>query len=185
MGRPHAKSWDILEARFRANPDYELVSLERLPPPQQILLQELKKDPDVFGILRPVGPSGWGFKSVGQDTALLYLALQSAGQLPTEMTGTVRERRRQEDRPTCSGRSSLHRVEWQLRIRPGSSFIDLRQEIHHGRRRNPRTLVSGSAQIWSSLADKRSGTTLSPPLFVQSAPVFPLLEGVYSEFRRS
>jgi hypothetical protein len=96
VGRPHAKSWDILEARFRANPDYELVSLERLPPPQQILLQELKKDPDVFGILRPVGPSGWGFKSVGQDTALLYLALQSAGQLPTEMTGTVRERRRQE-----------------------------------------------------------------------------------------
>lgn len=79
---------EIQDASFRANPDYELVLFDRLPPDQQDALQELRKDRDFYGILRPARAAGLSIKSVGQDTALLFLTLQTPGRLP----GYVRAR---------------------------------------------------------------------------------------------
>ena len=69
-------------ATLRANPRYELVLFDRLPQPQQQLLDGLQNDPDFYGILRPVPPSRLGPKSVDQATALLFLTLQTPGRLP-------------------------------------------------------------------------------------------------------
>jgi hypothetical protein len=73
---------NIEAATFRANPNYELVLFDRLPLEQQEVLGSLQNDPDFYGILRSRQPSGLGIKSVCRDTALLYLTLQQAGQLP-------------------------------------------------------------------------------------------------------
>jgi hypothetical protein len=73
---------DITGATFRANPDYELVLFDRLPPEQQVLLANLQKDSDLYGILCPRQASGLGVKSVGKDTALLYFTLQQPDVLP-------------------------------------------------------------------------------------------------------
>lgn len=68
--------------RFRANPNYELVLFDRLPPDQQELFVELRKQPSFYGILRPVDSSGLSLKSVTHETALLYLSLLDPGQMP-------------------------------------------------------------------------------------------------------
>jgi hypothetical protein len=79
---------DILKATFRANPSYELVLFDRLSPEQQAVLADLRKDPDLYGVLRPIQPSGLGIKSVCCDTALLYLTLQRPGALPSYVQGS-------------------------------------------------------------------------------------------------
>lgn len=74
---------DLIEsATLRANPRYELVLFDRLPPDQQQLLDGLQNDPDFYGILRPDPSSHLGAKSVDQATALLFLTLQAPGRLP-------------------------------------------------------------------------------------------------------
>ena len=69
-------------AVVRANPQYELVLFDRLPPAQQQLFADLKQRPNFYGILRPVAGSGLSVKSVSRDTALLYLTLRDPGRLP-------------------------------------------------------------------------------------------------------
>ncbi len=78
----------ILESVFRANPRYELVLFDRLPAEQREMLKDLQKDPNFYGILRPVEKSGLGVKSVSRDTALLYLTLQQPGRLPEYVRAT-------------------------------------------------------------------------------------------------
>ncbi len=83
---------DVMAATFRANPNYELVLFDHLPPQQQVLLADLQKDPDLYGILRPHQlSSSLGIKSICQDTALLYLTLQQPGSLPAYVKASLGE----------------------------------------------------------------------------------------------
>lgn len=79
------KSLDVLEARFRANTSYELVSVQDLPPEQQALFQTTQEHQDFFGVLRPVAGEALTIKSVSRDTATLFSALHDPGPLPAEL----------------------------------------------------------------------------------------------------
>jgi hypothetical protein len=84
----------VLGAGFRANPQYELVVFDRLPPEQQDMLRDLTKDPDFYGVLLPQ-EAGLGIKSVGRDTALLFLTLSRPGPLPSYVRGVYGEQANQ------------------------------------------------------------------------------------------
>jgi hypothetical protein len=73
---------DPFARTFRAGGGYELVVFDRLPPAEQIVLAELRDDPDFYGVLRPREGSGRTLRSVDRDTALLFLTLQQPGHLP-------------------------------------------------------------------------------------------------------
>jgi hypothetical protein len=73
---------NIVEVSFRANPAYELVLFDRLPPDQQDALRDLTRDPDLYGVLIPREGGGRNTKSVCRDTALLLFALNQPGPLP-------------------------------------------------------------------------------------------------------
>lgn len=83
---------DITGGIFRANPQYELVLFDRLPPEQKALLADLQEDSDLYGILRPKEQAGLGLKSVCRDTALLYLTLDKPGALPAYVRTMFAER---------------------------------------------------------------------------------------------
>lgn len=74
---------DILNATFRANPLYELVPFDHLPPQQQELLADLRQEPGMYGILRPKQETALPLKSVCRDTALLVYTLQSPHAIPS------------------------------------------------------------------------------------------------------
>jgi hypothetical protein len=84
MPNPHppAAPIDLDRAVFRSNGSYELVVFDRLPADQQEMLSDLKKQPEFYGVLRPIGDSGMGVKSVSRETALLFLTMKEAGALP-------------------------------------------------------------------------------------------------------
>jgi hypothetical protein len=73
---------DLSRRTFRAGRAYDLVVFDRLSPNEQMLLTELRADPDFYGVLRPRPGSGRTIKAVGKETALLWLTLQSPGALP-------------------------------------------------------------------------------------------------------
>ncbi|MCZ2147949.1 MAG: hypothetical protein LC126_09230 [Bryobacterales bacterium] len=73
---------NILGARFRANPEYQLIPFERLPAGQREQWKELARDPSFFGLLLPREGSACRMKSACRDTALLFFTMQSAGVLP-------------------------------------------------------------------------------------------------------
>lgn len=73
---------DLSRRTFRAGRAYDLVVFDRLSPEEQMLLTELRADPDFYGVLRPRPGSGRTIKAVGKETALLWLTLQSPGALP-------------------------------------------------------------------------------------------------------
>ena len=74
----------LRKAPLRANPRYELIPFDHLPPQEQELLGSLRGAPGFFGLLRPrAGEAGLGVKSVCRDTALLFYALQRPGSLPS------------------------------------------------------------------------------------------------------
>jgi hypothetical protein len=72
---------NILECRYRASPRYDLVMFDRLTSEEQEALDELCKEPDFYGVLRPREP-GLTIKAVGVDIALLFLSLKEPCQLP-------------------------------------------------------------------------------------------------------
>jgi hypothetical protein len=72
----------ISRCTFRAGTAYDLVVFDRLSPNEQMLLTDLRADPDFYGVLRPRPGSGRTIKAVGKETALLWLTLQSPGPLP-------------------------------------------------------------------------------------------------------
>jgi hypothetical protein len=83
---------EILGRGFRANPAFDLVLYDRLPPEERKALAELRKDPDFYGILRPrEGASALGVKSVDRETALLFLTLREPGPLPSYMEALLGE----------------------------------------------------------------------------------------------
>ncbi|WP_308142785.1 hypothetical protein [Burkholderia pseudomallei] len=67
---------------FRANPDYKLVSIDRLSAHDQSQLQEADCSEDLYGALVPQGGSAQCCRSVSCETALLFMALTEAGPLP-------------------------------------------------------------------------------------------------------
>lgn len=76
---------DLTALPFRANPAYELVLFDRLPPEQSggDVLEALRRDPSFYGVLRPRQEApGLGLKSVDRETALLFLTLREPGPLP-------------------------------------------------------------------------------------------------------
>src|SRR5215469_2749993 len=68
--------------RLQANPEYELVLLDRLSDSEQQMLEKLKSDPDCYGILRPRAAGNLTIKAASRDAALLFFTLQSPGPLP-------------------------------------------------------------------------------------------------------
>jgi hypothetical protein len=83
---------EILGRGFRANPAFELVLYDRLPPEERKALAELRRDPDFYGILRPRdGAAALGVKSVDRETALLFLTLREPGPLPSYMEALLGE----------------------------------------------------------------------------------------------
>lgn len=72
---------DITRCEFRSSPAYSLVLFDRLSPHEQAALADLKKDPEIYGVLRPL-QAGLGLKAVSRDTALLLLTLKEPGSLP-------------------------------------------------------------------------------------------------------
>jgi hypothetical protein len=85
----------VLDACFRANPQYELIVFDRLPPEQQELLRNLTQDPDFYGVLLPK-QAGGSIKSICRDAALLYLTLSNPGSLPGYARTMFGERSNQE-----------------------------------------------------------------------------------------
>jgi hypothetical protein len=83
---------DITEKRFRANERYEPVLFDRLPPDLREMLADLRKDPELFGILRPRSSSSdLGVKSICRATALLHFVLREPGHLPEYVRRTLGE----------------------------------------------------------------------------------------------
>ena len=67
---------------FRANPAFELKTIETLPPEYTELIKETSLKEDIYGLLLPVDASAIGAKAVCQDTALLLFTLQRPGLIP-------------------------------------------------------------------------------------------------------
>lgn len=126
---------NIVDSTFRASPDYELLSFERLAPGEQARLADLREDPDLYGILKPRGGRARNLQSVGQDTALLLLTLQSPGPLPAYV-----RRRFGEDCNAAVARLVLDGV---LEVRVGPAFV-------------------GGAEAWPVLHDGPSAEAEGP-----------------------
>ncbi len=73
---------DFAGRTFRAGSAYDLVVFDRLPIEEQIVLAELRADPDTYGVFRPRAGSGRTFRAVSRDMALLWLTLREPGPLP-------------------------------------------------------------------------------------------------------
>jgi hypothetical protein len=82
---------NILEARFRANPEYQLTLFDRLPLDQQNAFRDLTKDPELYGVLTPREGSARTTKSVCRETALLLFTLSEPGLLPAYVPATLGE----------------------------------------------------------------------------------------------
>ena len=73
---------DLVGRVFRTGSAYDLVVFDRLPLEEQVMLTELRADPDVYGVLRPRAGSGRTYRAIGKDAALLLLTLREPGPLP-------------------------------------------------------------------------------------------------------
>ncbi len=67
---------------FRANPEYTVVSLDRLNISDQQRLQEINYQGDLYGVLAPLSNVSLDFIAVSCDTALLFMTLTKAGHFP-------------------------------------------------------------------------------------------------------
>lgn len=79
----------LLNATFRANPRYEIVRLEQLPPGQQELLRDLRDRPGFAGVLCPREPNAGTLKAVSPQAARLYTALAQPGRLPPDVRASL------------------------------------------------------------------------------------------------
>ena len=73
---------DVRQIRMRANPEYELVVLDRLSSDERQVFAGLNGHSDCYGVLRPHRDSELSFKAVSRDTALLLLTLNQPMMLP-------------------------------------------------------------------------------------------------------
>jgi hypothetical protein len=67
---------------FRANPDYELILLDRLLSEDRARVAAAEAGPDVYGVLRPQPGSRLAWRVASCDTALLFFTLRTPGPLP-------------------------------------------------------------------------------------------------------
>jgi hypothetical protein len=81
----------LREFCLQASPAYELVLFDRLSPAERQALEELGRDPDGYGVLRPRQDPHLSMKSVSRDMALLWFTLQSPGPLPRYVIQTLGE----------------------------------------------------------------------------------------------
>src|SRR5262249_39893925 len=88
---PNSSLKNVLNAQFRANPNYQIVLFDRLSPAQKSVLNDLRSDPDLYGILLPREGTGLSIKAVSRDTALLLFSLQQPGTLPHYVIETLGE----------------------------------------------------------------------------------------------
>jgi len=82
---------DMQTASFRANPNYEVVLFDHLPPDQQAPFNDLRQDPRFYGILRPHGCASLAVQAVDQETALLLFALQAPSRAPAYVMARLGE----------------------------------------------------------------------------------------------
>jgi hypothetical protein len=68
------------ERTFRANPQYELVLLDRLSRAER---EAVDASDDLYGVLRPRASLELSARSASSDVALLFLTLQQVGPLPS------------------------------------------------------------------------------------------------------
>jgi hypothetical protein len=109
-----ARLHDLSGRPFRANPGYELVLFDRLPPEERRALAGLEHDPELYGVLRPGAP-GLGLKSVDRETALLFLTLREPGPLPAYVRAAFGE---------SAGRAIFRLVaEGVLEVEHGGAFL--------------------------------------------------------------
>jgi hypothetical protein len=80
---------DLVETRFRASRDHELVLHDRLSAAERVAFEPRGDDPGYYGVLRPRPGSGYGFKQVGPDTALLFLTLADPGPIPSYVRASL------------------------------------------------------------------------------------------------
>ncbi len=81
----------LRSARFRANPDYSLVPFDRLDGSERGSLEELRPDPEFYGVMKPVEGSRGNVKRVDPHTALLLLTLDDPGGLPSYVLARLGE----------------------------------------------------------------------------------------------
>jgi hypothetical protein len=89
-GRPDS---EILGGVFQANPAYELALYESLPEAEREALEDARKSPDFYGVLRPRTSSWLNVKAINRDAARLFVALGEASGLPAHVRaepGTAR-----------------------------------------------------------------------------------------------
>lgn len=114
MDLSKARLHELSSRPFRANPGYELVLFDRLPPDERRALAGLEQDPELYGVLRPGAP-GLGLKSVDRETALLFLTLREPGPLPAYVRTAFGE---------SAGRAIVRLVaEGVLEVEHGGAFL--------------------------------------------------------------
>lgn len=73
---------NIVNAQFRANPNFQLIAFDRLSERDKRGFSDLKRDTDFYGVLLPRNSMRQSPKAVDQETALLFFTLQEPGLLP-------------------------------------------------------------------------------------------------------
>ncbi|MBC6972658.1 hypothetical protein H9I32_09705 [Bacillus sp. Xin] len=99
---------------FRANPEYELVSLDTLLLEERKNLEFLKSDPNHYGILKPRS-SRLTPKSISEETAILLNILQQPNHLPEFVKETLQER--------CNQLIAKFVLDGILEVQHGESFV--------------------------------------------------------------
>ncbi len=82
---------DILDRNFRANPSYELFSLDEITLEEQALVGDLRHEESCFGVLRPRPGEQGSPKAICRETAMLWKALDRSGPLPSWVLEAERE----------------------------------------------------------------------------------------------
>jgi hypothetical protein len=77
---------DVLGQTFRANPSYEFVPFHRFVGGEQDLIEDLSRDPEVCGLLRPRVRATLGVKAATRSLATLFRARRAPGRLPARLT---------------------------------------------------------------------------------------------------
>jgi hypothetical protein len=143
---------DLERAVFQSNARYELVLFDRLSAAEQELLADLRKQPELYGVLRPTDESGLSVKSVGRETALLYLTMREQGTLPEYARALAAA-----DHGAGIARLVLDQI---LEIRHGDRFVSGGEayELLYGARATP---VAGNRLQQLSIAALRYGESLA------------------------
>ena len=73
----------LAETVFHTSSGYRMELYDRLEESERRSLEQLRRSPDFYGILRPVSAESVTFKAIDRETALLLFTLREAGRLPS------------------------------------------------------------------------------------------------------